>query len=390
VAAVRQKRQISARMLHPLLEGIPLKHLRTGLVVGTAITAVLALSSCASNEAPAAGSPASGSASAATISGTLNGVGSSAQANAQTAWQKGFQTANTGATVNYDPQGSGAGRTAFESGGADFAGSDSALPAEELSGDFKNCKSGTKGIDIPVYISPVAVVFNLSGVKSLNLDAPTLAKIFSGKVTKWNDSAIAALNKGVTLPSSAITPVYRSDKSGTTANFTDYLHQATPSNWTADSADAFPYKTGEGAAKGSGVVSAVTNGKGTIGYVDNSSAGSLSVAKIKVGDTYVAPSAEVASKIAETSPLDPAHTGNDVVVKINRTTTDSAEYPITLVSYLIACQTYTDAAKGATVGAYAKYLTSDAGQQAAAATAKSAPMTGTLASKAQAAAATIK
>jgi phosphate transport system substrate-binding protein len=375
--------------LHPDPEGITLKHLRASLAIGTALTAMIALSSCASNESPAPAA-SGGSSAAAAISGTLNGVGSSAQSNAQTAWAKGFQTANSGVTVNYDPQGSGAGRTAFESGGADFAGSDSALPADELSGDFKDCKAGTKGIDIPVYVSPVALVYNLSGVKELNLDASTLAKIFSGKITKWNDSAIAALNKGASLPSSSITPVYRSDKSGTTANFTDYLHQAAPSDWKADPADAFPYKTGEGAAKGSGVVSAVTSGKGTIGYVDNSSAGTLSVAKIKVGDSYVAPSAEVASKIAETSPLDTTHTGNDVVVKINRTATDASEYPITLVSYLIACQTYNDTAKGALVKAYATYVTSTEGQQAAADSAKSAPMTGELLKKAEAAAATIK
>ncbi|HEY0374755.1 MAG TPA: phosphate ABC transporter substrate-binding protein PstS [Amnibacterium sp.] len=366
--------------------------MRAGLAIGTALTAMIALSSCASNEPPAnAGSTSGSSGSApASLSGTLNGVGSSAQTNAQTAWQKGFQTANSGVTVNYDPQGSGAGRTAFENGGADFAGSDSALPAAELSGAFKECKAGTKGIDIPVYVSPVALVYNLSGVKSLNLDGATLAKIFSGKITKWNDPAITALNKGTSLPGSSITPVYRSDKSGTTNNFTDYLHQTAGSVWTQPAADAFPYKTGEGAAKGSGVVSAVTNGKGTIGYVDNSSAGALSVAKIKVGSSFVAPAAAVASKIAETSPLDTAHSGNDVVVKINRTTTDAAEYPITLVSYLIACQTYQDSSKAALVKAYAQYVTSDAGQQAAASTAKSAPMTGTLAAKAQAAAATIK
>lgn len=370
-----------------------MNHLRAGVAIGAAITAALALTSCASNE-PAAPSASAGSSSAAssaaTLNGTLNGVGSSAQSNAQTAWAKGFQTTNSGVTVNYNPSGSGAGRTAFEGGGAQFAGSDSALPAAELSADFKLCKSGTKGIDIPVYISPVALVYNLAGVTTLNLDAPTLAKIFSGKITKWNDSAIVALNKDAKLPSTAITPVYRSDKSGTTANFTDYLHQAAASDWNPESADVFPHKTGEGAAKGSGVVAAVTAGKGTIGYVDNSSAGTLSVAKIKVGSTYVAPSADVASKTAETSPLDTAHTGNDVVVKINRTTSDSGEYPITLVSYLIACQTYTDANTGALVSAYAQYLTSTDGQQAAADTAKSAPMTGTLLAKAEAAAKTIK
>ena len=369
-----------------------MNHLRAGLAAGVALTAALSLAACASNEA-APGSSASGAAGSsapATISGTLNGVGSSAQANAQTAWTKGFQTTNAQATINYDPQGSGAGRTAFENGGALFAGSDSALPAEELSGTFKDCAAGTKGIDIPVYVSPVALVYNLSGVTSLNLDATTLAKIFSGKITKWNDAAITALNKGTSLPSTAISPVYRSDKSGTTNNFTDYLHQTAGSVWTAEAADVFPYKTGEGALKGSGVVQAVTGGKGTIGYVDNSSAGTLSVAKIKVGSTYVAPSAEVASKIAETSPPDTTHTGSDVVVKVNRTTTDASEYPITLVSYLITCQSYQDATKGALVKAYAQYVTSDAGQQAAATSAKSAPLTGTLASKAQAAAATIK
>ncbi|WP_233550952.1 phosphate ABC transporter substrate-binding protein PstS [Amnibacterium setariae] len=369
-----------------------MKHLRAGLAIGTALTAMIALSSCASNEGPASsgGSASSGSsASSASLSGTLNGVGSSAQANAQTAWTKGFQTTNSGVTVNYNPSGSGAGRTAFENGGADFAGSDAALPADELSGSFKDCKAGTKGIDIPVYVSSVALVYNLDGVKDLQLDAPTIAKIFSGKITKWNDSAIKALNSGANLPSSNITPVYRSDKSGTTNNFTDYLHQTAGSIWTAEAADAFPFKTGEGAAKGSGVVAAVTGGKGTIGYVDFSSVGTLSYAKVKVGSSYVAPSTDAASKTAETSPLDTSRESNDVVVKVNRTTTDSSEYPITLVSYLIACQSYNDSAKAALVKGYAQYITSDEGQQAAASSAKSAPMTGALSTKAQAAAAAI-
>ena len=368
-----------------------MKNLRAGLAIGTALTAMIALSSCASNEPSApASSGGSSSGAAAPLQGTLNGVGSSAQSNAQVAWTKGFQTTNSGVTINYDPQGSGAGRKAFMAGGADFAGSDSALKPEELSATFALCASGAKGIDIPVYVSPIALVYNLDGVKDLKLDAPTLAKIFSGKITKWNDPAIKALNSGATLPSTNITPVYRSDASGTTTNFTDYLHTVAASDWTPDAADAFPYKTGEGAAKGSGVVAAVTAGKGAIGYVDNSSAGTLSTVQIKVGDAYVAPSAEVASKIAETSPLDTTRGANDVAVKINRAATDAGEYPITLVSYLIACQSYKDPAKGALVAAYATYITSTEGQQAAADSAKSAPMTGTLLAKAEAAAKTIK
>ncbi len=367
-----------------------MKNLRAGLAIGTALTAMIALSSCASNEAPATGSSGGSSSGAAALSGTLSGVGSSAQSNAQVAWTKGFQTTNSGVTINYDPQGSGAGRKAFIAGGADFAGSDSALSTDELSGTFTACASGAKGIDIPVYVSPIALVYNLDGVKDLKLDAPTLAKIFSGKITKWNDSAIAALNSGATLPSTTITPVYRSDSSGTTTNFTDYLHTVAPSDWTNEPGDAFPYKTGEGAAKGSGIVAAVTAGKGAIGYVDNSSAGTLSAAQIKVSGSFVAPSAEVASKIAETSPLDTTRGANDIAVKINREATDATEYPITLVSYLIACQQYKDAAKGALVAGYAQYITSTEGQQAAADSAKSAPMTGTLLAKAEAAAKTIK
>lgn len=368
-----------------------MKHLRAGLAIGTALTAMIALSSCASNEAGSGGgSSDSSSGAAASLSGTLNGIGSSAQSNAQTAWTKGFQEANGSVTINYDPQGSGAGREAFAGGGADFAGSDSALSSDELAGDFQTCKSGTKAIDIPVYVSPVALVYNLDGVDTLNLDAPTIAKIFSGKISKWNDSAIAKLNPDAKLPSTNITPVYRSDSSGTTTNFTDYLHTAAPSDWTKDPADAFPYKTGEGAAKGSGIVAAVTAGKGSIGYVDNSSAGDLHVAGIAVGSDYVKPSAEVASAAAEAATVDTSREKNDTVVAIDRKPTDATQYPITLVSYLIACQTYNDSDKGALVAAYAKYITSDAGQQAAADTAKSAPLTGDLATTAQAAAATIK
>ena len=370
-------------------EGTPLKHLRTGLAIGTALTAMIALSSCASNE-PAGNSGSGGTSAGASLSGTLNGVGSSAQSNAQTAWTKGFQGTNSGVTINYDPSGSGAGREAFMGGGADFAGSDSALKAEELSGTFAACKSGTKGIDIPVYVSPIALVYNLEGVDTLNLDASTLAKIFSGTITKWNDSAIAKLNPDAKLPSTNITPVYRSDSSGTTTNFTDYLHQAAPSDWTNEPGDAFPYKTGEGAAKGSGIVAAVTAGKGSIGYVDNSSAGSLSVAGIKVGSDSVKPSAEVASAAAEAAEVDTSREANDTVVSINRKPTEATQYPITLVSYLITCQTYKDTAKGSLVSAYATYITSDEGQKAAADSAKSAPLTGKIASAAQAAAKTVK
>ena len=124
-------------------------------------------------------------------------------------------------TVEYSPDGSGAGREAFIAGGADFAGSDRALKLEELDGSFGKCAEGTSAIDLPVYISPIAVIFNLEGVDKLNLDQATLAGIFAGKITTWNAPEIAALNPDATLPSSPITAVHRSDDSGTTENFTE-------------------------------------------------------------------------------------------------------------------------------------------------------------------------
>lgn len=372
--------------------------MRAGLAIGVALTATVALSSCASNESggTASGStgasPSSSSSSGggAAPSGTLNGVGSSAQGSAQDAWRKAFQQTNSGATVNYDPSGSGAGRTAFINGGAQFAGSDSALKPEELASTFKLCKSGTKAIDIPVYISPIAVAYNVPGLTSLNLDPTTVAKIFSGTITKWNDPAIAALNKGAKLPSAAIGTVHRSDKSGTTANFTDYLSKTAPKAWTKPAADVWPFSSGDGAQGTSGVVSAIKGGKNTIGYADESKAKGLGIAKIKIGSQFVAPSADGAAKLVESSPLVTGRAQGDLAVALNRTVTDPSEYPITLVSYDIACQTYGQPNVGSLVKSYLTYVTSAAGQSAAASAAGSAPLTSALVTKAKSAVDSIK
>ncbi|MBW4041395.1 MAG: phosphate ABC transporter substrate-binding protein PstS [Acidobacteria bacterium] len=368
---------------------MPLKHLRASLAIGTALTAMIALSSCASNEStPAASGSGSAASSTGTLSGQLNGQGSSAQGNAQTQWIKDFQTANSGVTINYNPVGSGAGRTAFESGGAQYAGSDTYLSDAEVKGTFALCNG--QGIDLPDYISPIALAFNVKGVTALKLDATTIAKIFSGKITTWNDPAIKALNSGVSLPSTKIDPVHRSDKSGTTHNLTDYLNKTAPSVWTAAGADAFPFKTGEGAQGTSGVVAAIKGGNGTIGYIDNSQVGSLPVAQIKVGSTYVTPSADGAAAAAEAGTVASGRDASDFAIDVNRTTTDSKQYPITLISNLIVCKQYKDPAIGKVVSAYATYVTSTEGQAAAAKVAGSAPMSAALIAKVQAVAKAIK
>jgi len=142
------------------------------LVLGVALTGC-----AAGNEKSADASSSDGP----QLSGTLNGAGSSAQEAAQGAWTSGFQSTNSGVTVNYDPVGSSGGREQFLAGGVDFAGSDSALSSDELASSKKAC-NGQTAFEVPAYISPVALVYNVDGVDKLQLSAKTTAEIFAGKV----------------------------------------------------------------------------------------------------------------------------------------------------------------------------------------------------------------
>ncbi|MEP6478812.1 MAG: phosphate ABC transporter substrate-binding protein PstS [Rhodoglobus sp.] len=349
---------------------------RLGTVAAIAIAGTLALSSCAANEAAPTAAPTES-----TLSGTIDASGSSAQGSAQEAWIAAFQTANPDVTINYDPAGSGAGRTAFIAGGVDFAGSDSALKPEEIAGGFAGCTPDTGYIQVPDYISPIAVIFNVEGVKDLNLDAATIAGIFKGTITSWDDPAIVALNKDAKLPSAPITAVHRSDDSGTSKNFGDYLNKVAPEVWDAAPADTYPYQVGEAAQGTSGVVDAVTNGTNTIGYADFSKAGKLGIVSVKVGDKFVAPSADGAAAVVAESPAGDTAGDTDLSIKVNRTTTDPTHYPLVLVSYIDTCTSFVDPAAAELVKAYIGYITSQDGQTAAASAAGSAPLTADLSDK---------
>jgi phosphate transport system substrate-binding protein len=210
-------------------------------------------------------------------------------------------------------------------------------------------------------------------VTDLQLSPDTLAGIFKQEITKWNDPAIAADNPDATLPDTDITPVNRSDDSGTTANFTDYLSQTAPDTWTFPADDTVPVKGGEAAEGTSGVVEAVTQGDGTIGYADASQAGDLGIASIKVGSDYVAPSPEGATASVDESKE--SVEGKYVFsYAINRTTTNTSAYPLVLVSYDAACTAYDDSSTGAIVNGYLNYVISAEGQDAAASNAGSAPI----------------
>jgi phosphate transport system substrate-binding protein len=160
--------------------------------VAIALAGSLALAACgASNETDT--SNAGSENGAEQLSGTVNGAGSSAQQAAMQGWTAGFSSAQPQATVNYDPVGSGGGREQFTTGGVDFAGSDAPLDDEELTAAAEVC--GDSGVfELPNYISAIAVVYNLPGVEELNLSPATVAKIFTGQITTWNDPAITAEN----------------------------------------------------------------------------------------------------------------------------------------------------------------------------------------------------
>lgn len=350
------------------------KSIRRAAVPGVAALALLMSACGASNEEGSGTDGESGG-----LSGNLKGGGATSQEKAQEAWKTAFQGKNSGLTIDYALLGSTDGRGQFISKALSFAGSDSYLKDEELDSAKERCGGGNI-IEVPAYISSIAVAYNLPGVDDLKLDASTIAKIFDGKITKWNDTAIAALNEGVELPGTKISPVHRADDSGTTKNFTDYLNKVAPNDWKHEAEDAFPVDGGLSAEGTSGVVKTVTDTEGAIGYADASQTGDLQVVSVKVGEEFVAPSPEAAAKTVEVSPVVEGRDETDIAVDVDRTTTEAGAYPVILLSYLIACETYEDQAEADSVKGYLEFIVSDEGQAEAAdfaGSAKLAPATAT-------------
>lgn len=342
--------------------------------------AALTLAGCAANEQPADQTDAdttsteSATDEGSSSSGTIGASGASSQAAAQAALVATFQQANPEATVNYESTGSGTGRENFTSGASDFIGSDRAYEIDEFADGFAGCVSESI-VEVPTYISPVAIAFNLPGVDSLNLDAATIAGIFAGEITTWNDEAIASQNEGVELPDTAITPVNRSDSSGTTETFTTYLDATAPDAWTHGPVEDWPIEGTESANGTQGVAQVIEQGEGTIGYLDASqapeSAGQVAVG---VDGEYIPYSSEAASKLIENSELEADREPQDLVFDVDPAAATDGAYPIALVSYLIGCVEYEDPAKAQLVKDYFTFVASEEGQEVSATEAGSAPI----------------
>ena len=358
---------------------------RTSRLAALLAAGSLALAACSDADQGSTTDTAGGdpSSAASELSGSLAGAGSSAQSAAMEGWIAGFQTANPDVTITYDPAGSGAGREQFLSGGVAFAGSDAALKEEELTTADTRCGSGGL-VEVPLYISPIAIAFNLPGIDSLNLTPSTIARIFTGEITTWNAPEIAADNADATLPATAITPVHRADDSGTTNNFTDYLASAAPDAWTYEPDGEWPLPGGESAQGTSGVVQAATAAEGAVTYADASQVGDLGTVAVGVGDGFVEYTPEAAAAVVEGSPRAEGRPEGSLAIDVARDTTSTDEYPVVLVSYLLACKTYDDAAQAELVKGFLSYIASEDGQAAAAEAAGSAPVSDALSSDAAA------
>ena len=279
-----------------------------------------------------------------------------------TEWVNAYQEKCGDATINYQSVGSGTGRQNFASGTFDFAGSDSALKPEEQAAASTRC-GGAPALDLPMVTGPIAVTYNLPGVDELVLDGPTLAKIFSDRITSWDDPALAALNPSADLPSLPIQSFRRGDDSGTSDNFQKFLAAAAPADWTYGSGAKFAGPGGQSAQKSDGVTTAVSSTEGAVTYVEQSFAenAGLSIAKIATGAPEpVELTAETVAKAVSTAKI--TGTGNDVSLSLDYATKEAGAYPILLVTYEIVCEKGLAADRAALLKSFLTYTASPEGQ----------------------------
>jgi phosphate transport system substrate-binding protein len=329
-------------------------------VAGGAVIAALAIAACSSSSSTSSSStPAStGSSSASTSasaaasgSGTINASGSSFQNTFQQAAKTAFQQANSSITVNYNSTGSSTGRSALYSNTVLFAGSDSPIPASEKS----KIPTGKTVLYFPVFIGPITMSYNLPGVKNLKLTPTLIAQIFQGEITNWNNSAIAAVNPGVTLPSTAITTAVRSDGSGTTQNFSLYLTKAAPTVWKLGSASTIKWpSTAHAGAQNTGVATIIKSTPGAIGYVDYSDALSTGLSMAEVQNTagkFVAPTPAGASVDAASATINP-----DLTFAAADASSSPTAYPLSYQSWDLVYSVQPNANDVAMLKSYFTYL----------------------------------
>ena len=331
---------------------------RHGAVLAMVAAAALALTACGSNPTPAGGGGGGASTGPAVDCGgkqNLNAEGSSAQKNAIDVFVQAYQQKCSGANVAYNPTGSGAGVKQFNAGLVDFGGSDSALNAAngEVAAAQTRCK-GNPAWNLPMVFGPVALGYNVPGVTDLVLNGEVAAKIFNGGIKTWNDPAIAALNSGKTLPAQPISVIYRSDQSGTTDNFQQYLTAAGKGAWTQAAGKTFNGGVGTGSQGSAGVAQAISGTPGTIGYIELSYAqdNKLAMAQLDSGSGPVALTADSVGKAISGAKV--TGEGNDLRLDLKSVYggNTAGAYPLLLATYELVCSKGYDAPVAQAVKAF--------------------------------------
>ncbi|MDQ1697493.1 MAG: phosphate transport system substrate-binding protein [Frankiaceae bacterium] len=327
---------------------------RSMTCVAALSAAIVTLTACGSDNGASNNSSQSVKAGCAT--GSLSGGGSTFQPNIEQQWTADFAQRCSGAQVNYSGIGSGAGIQQFGTGTIDFAGSDVPMLPDEKQAADNRC--GGTAITFPVTAGGIAVIYHLDGAPKLRLSAATLAGIFQGSIKHWDDAAVKADNPGARLPSTAVVSYHRADGSGTTAVFSAFEKAATTA-WTLGSDKELNWTSGQGAMGSDGVVQGVksTNGGITYAEVSYADANNLPTASVAAGKgDFVTLSSDTVSQAID-SGFTVTGSGNDVSGQVDFAKLQG--YPLSTVSYAIACSHYAKGDTAALIKAFLGYVLGD-------------------------------
>jgi phosphate transport system substrate-binding protein len=272
----------------------------------------------------------------------LNGAGATFPFPIYSKWFSDY-AASTGVKINYQSIGSGGGIRQFTAGTVDFGASDAPMSNDEMS------KLPGPALHFPTVLGAVVVTYNIPGFNgSLKLTGPVIADIFAGKITKWNDTRITSLNKGVNLPASDILVVHRSDGSGTTYIFTDYLSAVSPDWMTAPGkGKEVAWPVGLGGKGNEGVAGLVKQTPGSVGYVEIAYANQNKMPSAELQNAEGAWVKATIESVTEAAAGAAAKLPDNTDYRISIVNAPGKKsYPISSFTWLLVYQNQTDAAKG--------------------------------------------
>lgn len=334
------------------------------------LAVLLSVAVLGAGAAACGGSADGGDSSTETSSGGIVGAGAFSQEVAQEIWTSGFGRPGSGSSFSYETVGSEEGRRRFLDGEVAFAGSDAPLEGGELTEAADRCRPGDP-IELPVYISPITLFANLR-LTSMVLSPQTLAKIFNGDITRWDDKTTKRENPTIGPigfpPKLGITPVGLSGEPTMTETVTAYLDEEAPSEWGHGVSSTWPVAGSKTARDATSASEVAGSEKGSFSYTDFSHVGELfGITRLIVKGQFIEPNALGATRRLEAAHLDTALAKGPEMLPVElEPQTPAGAYPLVLTSYLIACTDYDSDREAAAVQEYVRYVAGRRGQEAAA------------------------